>query len=350
MNVNRPVVGLNVQQWRDVRMGGSSGSASGIWSVLRNFVRRLVPAPANHRTESAYAGTSFSALHKRLAFLGYFLIPLIYFTALVVVYLRYGVLLQASLLGVFVAFIPLAAYLGRSSDFLRSSLLFTTVLLTYEALQGLTGVLVNAGSVASLTSIDKALVGVNVISIVQTAFDSPTTTLISTIFYGLHVFLVVIGMVLFWFTSRRVYKGYAYSMILTSYLALMTFIILPSAPPWFEGTGKNMLSDGYTMLPNAFKILQQTLVSMESDKFAAFPSLHAAYAALFTVYTIKLKPRLALISVPVLVGVLFSTVYLGQHYLVDLIAGIAYSLASVAVVERLFFRKGVSRRSESADN
>jgi membrane-associated phospholipid phosphatase len=331
-------------------MEENNGSERSKLSAIRKFIRGFVPAAADRKTDSTNSENSFSVLHKRLAFLGYFVIPLIYFTALVVVYLRYGVLLQASLLGVFVVFIPLAAYFGKSNEFLKSSLLFTTVLLTYEALQGLTGVLVSAGSVVSLTSIDKALVGVNVISIVQTAFNSPTTTLISTIFYGLHVFLVVIGMVLFWFTSRRVYRGYAYSMILTSYLALMTFIILPSAPPWFEGAGKNMLNDGYTMLPNGLKILQQTLISMESDKFAAFPSLHAAYAALFTVYTIKLKPRLAIISVPVLIGVLFSTVYLGQHYLVDLIAGIAYSLASVAVVETLIVRQRTTTSSKPIAN
>jgi membrane-associated phospholipid phosphatase len=331
-------------------MGDSKGSAGGRWSALRNFIKSFAPTPGNHKIEALDSGNSVSVLHKRLAFLGYFAIPLLYFTVLTVVYLRYGVLLQASLLGVFVVVIPLAAYLSRSSEFLKSSLLFTTILLTYEALQGMTGALVNASSVVSLTGLDKMLVGVNLISIVQAAFNSPTTTLISTIFYGLHVFLVVIAVVLFWFTSRRVYKGYTYSMILTSYLALLTFIILPTAPPWLEGAGKNMLNDGYTMLPNALKTLQQTLISMESDKFAAFPSLHAAYAALFAVYTIKLKPRLALISVPILVGVLFSTIYLGQHYLVDLIAGVAYSLVSVVIVEMLITRQRVTRSSEPAAN
>lgn len=331
-------------------MGDSKGSAGGKWSALRNFIKSFAPTLGNHKTEALDSGNSVSVLHKRLAFLGYFVIPFLYFAVLAIVYLRYGILLQASLLGVFVVVIPLAAYLGRSSEFLKSSLLFTTILLTYEALQGMTGALVNASSVVSLTGLDKMLVGVNLISIVQTAFYSPTTTLISTIFYGLHVFLVVIAMVLFWFTSRRVYKGYTYSMILTSYLALLTFIIVPTAPPWFEGAGKNMLNTGYTMLPNALKTLQQTLISMESDKFAAFPSLHAAYAALFAVYTIKLKPRLALISVPILVGVLFSTIYLGQHYLVDLIAGVSYSLVSVVVVEMLIARQRVTRSSEPAAN
>jgi len=323
-------------------MGHMKDSARGKWAAVRNFVKRFALPPSGRKSETVSADNSFSTRHRRLAFLGYFGVPLLYFMVLTITYLRYGVLLQASLLGVFVVIIPLAAHLGRSSEFLKSSLLFTTVLLTYEARQGLAGALVSAGNVISLTSLDRMLVGVNLVSIVQASFNSPTTTLVSTIFYGLHVFLVVIGMVLFWFTSKRVYKGYAYSMILTSYLALLTFTIFPSAPPWFEGAGKNMLNQGYTMLPNALKTLQQTLISMESDKFAAFPSLHAAYAALFAVYTIKLRPRLGIISVPILIGVLFSTVYLGQHYLVDLIAGIAYSLVSVAVVETLIVRERIT--------
>ena len=74
--------------------------------------------------------------------------------------------------------------------------------------------------------------------------------------------------------------------------------------------------------------------SVESDKFAAFPSLHAAYAILFGYFATKLRKWLALISVPVTMGILFSTVYLGQHYIIDLIAGAAVAFSAILISNR----------------
>jgi membrane-associated phospholipid phosphatase len=235
--------------------------------------------------------------------------------------------------------LPIIGYLARSEEFLRSSVLFVTVILTYEALQGITGALVKSGSVVSLAGADRALVGFNFAGSFQAYFLSPAATLVSTFFYGLHIFLILVAVVLFWFKDRLVYRGYTYSMILTSYLALLTFILLPSAPPWFEGSAQNLLVAGDKMLPPVLQSAQALLLSGESDAFAAFPSLHAAYATLFLVFMFRLGRNYGLASLPVAIGVYFSIIYLGQHYLVDLMAGMAYSLASTLIVERLVLRR-----------
>ena len=81
---------------------------------------------------------------------------------------------------------------------------------------------------------------------------------------------------------------------------------------------------------------------IESDKLAAFPSLHAAYVVLFSYFTVKLKRIYGLVSIPITVGVLFSTIYLGQHYITDLVAGVAVAAASVLVVTRLDRKRSLS--------
>ncbi|HWY27914.1 MAG TPA: phosphatase PAP2 family protein [Candidatus Sulfotelmatobacter sp.] len=77
---------------------------------------------------------------------------------------------------------------------------------------------------------------------------------------------------------------------------------------------------------------------IESDPLAAIPSLHAAYITLFCYFAMKLRTLYGLISIPLTVGVLFSTVYLGQHYLVDLAAGAAVAglaiLASIRIARQ----------------
>jgi membrane-associated phospholipid phosphatase len=264
---------------------------------------------------------------------------LVYVTVNAVVYLRFGKLPELSLAAVALLSLPVIGLVTRSKDFLRSSILFVTVLLTYEALQGLTSVLASSRTIVSLAWLDRALVGFDFASVFQTAFASSAATLLSTFFYGLHAFLIVIAIGLFWFKDRLVYRGYAYSMVLTSYLALLTFIIVPAAPPYLVGAAKNLLSTGNKMLPSFLQSIQTVLLSGEADLFAAFPSLHAAYATLFSFFMFKLNRRFGLVSLPILFGVFFSIIYLGQHYLVDLLAGVAYALFSAYIVERLVSRR-----------
>jgi membrane-associated phospholipid phosphatase len=260
---------------------------------------------------------------------------LVYTTVTAAIYIRFGKVPELGLPVAALLAIPALGAATRSKEFVRSSVLFITVILTYEALQGLTGALVSTGSVVSLAGVDRALVGSDFSSDIQIMFNSPITTFVSTIFYGLHVFLIIIAIGLFWFKDRIVYRGYLYSMVITSYLALLTFILLPSAPPYYVGAAKNLLVTGDKMLPSALQSVQSALLSGESDVFAAFPSLHAAYATLFSVFMFKLGRKYGLVSLPIAFGVYFSIVYLGQHYLVDLLAGVAYAMLSVFVVEQL---------------
>ena len=78
---------------------------------------------------------------------------------------------------------------------------------------------------------------------------------------------------------------------------------------------------------------------MESDVVAAFPSLHAAYVTLFSIFMFKLGRKYGFASLPIAGGVYFSIIYLGQHFLVDLLGGIAYAGISVYAVERMMARR-----------
>lgn len=269
----------------------------------------------------------------RDAFVRDWSIPLLYVSVLIVIYLRYGFLFQFTLGAVSLAVFPAISYVGKSREFLRNSAFFVMLLLTYEALQGITGLLVNTGSVLSLAGFDRAIVGFDLSAYVQSTFYSTLTTLASNFFYSLHFLLIVAALVLLWFKDKSLYRRYAYAMVLTSYLALLTFVLVPTAPPWFSGTVQNLVASGAKMLPAGLQNVQQALLAIESDKFAAFPSLHAAYATLFAFYTVRLDRKYALVALPILVGVYFAIIYLGQHYIVDLLGGVAYSMGAVVAIE-----------------
>ena len=273
-----------------------------------------------------------------LRFLRNWSVLVLYLVVLAVAYLRFGFLFQFTLGAAWLAVIPVVAYFGRSREFLKNTVFLISVLLSYEALQGITGSLVSSGSVTSLASVDRAIFGFDFTSAVQNAFASPSATMVSLFFYTIHLFLPIAGILLFWFVNRKVYRGYAYSLVLTSYLALFTFIVFPTSPPWFTGAAQNLIPTGSGMLSPALQGLQNALMSIESDKFAAFPSLHAAYAVLFTVFAFRLNRKFGLVSLIIPGGVFFATIYLGQHYVIDLVGGLVYALGSVALVDWLTSR------------
>ncbi len=127
--------------------------------------------------------------------------------------------------------------------------------------------------------------------------------------------------VLLWYSKRTLYTGYMSSLVICSYVSLIFYILAPTAPPRYNGVATNLLQPATASSAHGLPGLIHIGELVESDRFAALPSLHAAYAVLFAYFTTKLRAVYSLVSIPITVGILFSTIYLGQHYLIDLVAG-----------------------------
>jgi membrane-associated phospholipid phosphatase len=263
-----------------------------------------------------------------------FILPAIgYSIALLVYYVMYGRLLQFLPALFFLGAIPLLVVLGASRQMAKYWIPFVTIMLSYEALAGIVGSYAASKGVYSLYPIDRAIWGFNVTGWVQSTFSSPVVTEITTFFYTLHFPLIVITCVVLWYAGRKIFGKYMVTMIMTSYASLVTFILIPTAPPWYQGVAVDLYqSASAATLPSS---LTSFMFSFESDKFAAFPSLHAAYAIVFSYFMIKLDRRLAFVAIPITVGILFSTLYLGQHYLIDLVGGAVYALIPCLISEKL---------------
>ncbi|HYU88782.1 MAG TPA: phosphatase PAP2 family protein [Candidatus Bathyarchaeia archaeon] len=274
----------------------------------------------------------------------FLVMPAGYGVVLILWYAYYGVLFSFSLGLVFLALLPLTLLLGRSAQFVKELTPFIVLLMSYEALQGVAGsltlapVIHQAGSVTSY----------GIIEAVQSAFLSPDLTDVMSLFYGLHFPLVIGSAILLWYSNRVLYKRYLYSLVACSYVSLVFYTLAPSAPPWYNGVVSNLLATTSAQIGSSslFSELARIGSLIESDKLAAFPSLHAAYVVLFSYFTTKLKRAYVVVSVPITVGVLFSTIYLGQHYITDLVAGVAVAATCVLIVTRLDGGKGSARSTD----
>jgi hypothetical protein len=156
---------------------------------------------------------------------------------------------------------------------------------------------------------------------------------LGTAYLTLH--LVVTVAVLLWLHQRRP-AAFAFvrtTLLLASGLALVGFLVYPTAPPRLAGIGiADTVSTGHVSLNHG-------LVSSLYNPYAAFPSMHVGYALVVSAGLVRyggtaLVRALGMLYAPAVVLVVVAT---GNHFFVDaaagaLVAGLA--AAATAVLTR----------------
>jgi len=111
----------------------------------------------------------------------------------------------------------------------------------------------------------------------------------------------------------------------------VTFLVYPVAPPWYGIDATRILFQVDNSLGIPF---YRTIFDfVQSNPFAAFPSLHSTYPWLISLFALKIGRKKALPILVFPVGVWFSAVYLGEHYVIDVIGGIVYATCAFLFVE-----------------
>jgi membrane-associated phospholipid phosphatase len=138
---------------------------------------------------------------------------------------------------------------------------------------------------------------------------------------------------LIWKTREKHYWRFMVTYLLVSFAGFVTFLAFPASPPWLASDSgyiepiTRISSDvwgvfGLRDFPSVYNTISPNAV-------AAFPSLHAAYATLFALFIIRLyKSRWRYLALMHPAFIYFGTVYMGEHYAIDEIAGIAYGLVA----------------------
>jgi len=258
-----------------------------------------------------------------------------YLAVLFFAYFRFGILFQFTLGLYALMTLPLILLASRQKlAFVKSWTPFIIVILLYEALQGVISAAVSQSGVISLYPLDSLIWGFNLTGAIQAALLSPSLTALMIFLYSMDPLLVVLASLYFWHSDKSVYGRYVFAVAITSYSALITFLFFPTAPPWYEGVAHNLLQGAGAMA----QVYSNFTNMVQINKFAAFPSLHAAYAIVFLYYMQRKGTRYGLVALPITAGMLLSTIYLGQHYVIDLVGGAAYCLTACIGVDWLASR------------
>lgn len=239
-----------------------------------------------------------------------------------------------------------AVALGRWKAFIVDWAPFVVLFLGYEFLRGFAG---KTGIPAHYTGVIAAdrflgfgqLPTLFLQSHLYTAQGTSALDVVTTLFYFLHfAYPLTLGYV-FWIRDRGLFRRFAGTLLAMSFSAFVFFLLVPVAPPWLAS------ENGY--LPHVEKIISHTLPSttdfiyksMTPNTVAAMPSLHAAFPTLGLLYGIRLFGKRAVVPLGFwVVAVTFSIVYLGEHYVVDALAGMAVAAGWFFLAEWLSVRFG----------
>ncbi len=231
-------------------------------------------------------------------------------------------------------FLVYAGYNKWTQRFAKDWVPFLASFLSYEAVGEIVHRMAGHVHVIEPMIADMRLFGSLPTSFLQEFYRLPILDYIGAVFYSLHFIAPVFFAFLLWKYHPDNYWKYTLALAIGTYAALLTFLLYPVAPPWYgvDATRVLMQVDHDIGLPfygTIFNLIQ-------ANPFAAFPSLHAMYPWLISLFALKIQKAKAL---PILIfpfGVWFSAVYLGEHYVIDLVGGVVYATAAFLCVERLF--------------
>ena len=163
-----------------------------------------------------------------------------------------------------------------------------------------------------------------------------------TIAYAVYVsyfFVPHLVSVLIWRADRVHFRLFVATMLATFYGGLLASAVLPTAPPWVAGQAGH--------LPHVFKIkgyitedvspglYEATYTLVAGNPVAAMPSLHLAITVVAALFMWRHHAVAGVAGAVYAAAMGLALVYLGEHYVVDLLAGVVLALAAWKVANRL---------------
>ncbi len=143
-----------------------------------------------------------------------------------------------------------------------------------------------------------------------------------------------------WRWRREWFGTFAGAAMLVLFIGLAVSIAVPTAPPWLAG------QTGHTVAVS--RILKQLMAYVSGNAYqsgdavagvndvAAMPSLHTAVTVLLALTAWRFDRRLGLLGALYALSMSFTLVYFGEHYVMDVLAGIALAIGCWAVALRLW--------------
>ncbi len=272
----------------------------------------------------------------------------IYLLALVVVVAAWGFPASRDRLLPWVFGALLIAVVGRPHALARLAVDFLPVfvfLFAYDLFRGTADGLVGHIFTLPQLRVDEWLFGGNAPTVtlqraMWTPGDPQPWDYLAFVVYLTYFVLPISVAAALWRYSRSAFRRFVGLWLGLSFAALATYSLYPATPPWLASR-EGFLPHVARLTPIMSRTMGVELTRvMESQRFvnkvAAVPSLHAGTALLITLFfwSWTRRWRWALALYPLAMG--FALVYLGEHYVSDVLLGWCYAIVVFVVGNRLY--------------
>jgi membrane-associated phospholipid phosphatase len=217
---------------------------------------------------------------------------------------------------------------------------FVLLYVCYRALRGTMNLIVGTVGVEDkLKALDEALLGVSPSWWMQ-QFATPWLTELMSYAYALMFVLPLVILGLLYMRDRtRDFREVALAVLGAFYLGFVIYLLVPAKSP------RLVYDYAVPLVGNIgiYDLSTQAWDKLQQITYDAFPSLHTAISAIALLYSIRFGsalsrrfPKLLFwIYLPHVILLQISTLYLRQHYFVDLIGGWALALVVYWMAPRL---------------
>jgi membrane-associated phospholipid phosphatase len=251
-----------------------------------------------------------------------------------------------------------AVLLGKGVKFLRDWIPFLLLLFGYEFMRGIAGDVTTSHGLEAehhgrvqvdwLVSADRWLFGGTdpgtwLQHKLYTPGQSHWYDTMAAIVYLLHFVYPLVFAFALWMRRRDQFWEFSIALLVMSYSSFIFFILLPTAPPWLASQwglldGLQHPSDeGFkSIMPSHYSGLNTfSLWTHHSpNPVAALPSLHAAFPWLVMLFAVRFYGRIGWLMLIYNAMLWFTVVYMGQHWVIDIIAGIIWATVSYFIIVR----------------
>lgn len=175
---------------------------------------------------------------------------------------------------------------------------------------------------------------------------------LAMVMYIMHFVFPLIFAFIVWIGSKERFWNFTITFLLMTYLGFTIYLLYPAAPPWLADQwgvihGLQLPFDQvfHALVPHQYDNLNMVQIwnNASGDPVAAMPSLHAAYPWITMLFAIKFFGKKGLIFVPYNAALWFAVIYLGQHWVIDIIGGITLASATFILMHFVWPRLQQSR-------
>lgn len=251
----------------------------------------------------------------------------------------------------FLVFLWIGMYYAheKTRRFITGFSIFIIFWIIYDSMRIIPNYEVSTVHIKQPYELEKLLFGItshNTLLTPNQYFDTIHTKfldILSGLFYLNWIPVPIAFAVYLYFNDKTLFTKFSMAFLIVNILGFVIYYIYPAAPPWYVklyGFDLHLGVPGNTAGLGRFDQLTGIpifagLYEKNANVLAAMPSLHASYPIIVLFYAIKKKLGwFNIFFVIFMLGIWFSAVYTGHHYVIDVIAG-----ATLAVIVIFIFEK-----------